>query len=294
MARVAIGKIAGVGIVVVVVVVALVGAAALGSGTHPTSSQTTTSSTNALRTASASGPMSIMVTRTTLDQTTADSQTGDTVYIYDLTLTGNDSSALPSGAPYFTITDGNGAVYNATNDPTVRQPLPQSTLSIGQQTEGQLAFQLPNGDQPAKLGYGAPAEGVAVSVTNLPPPSNWVSSVEGVSANLPSNSATSNYFVTASIANSIDDLYYSTDTIPVNITITPYNYDDIVGQALPDITVTSITATTLGFSVASVSPPLPVTVSVNGNLAEVDITVYVSLPSASVNVQTLELALSTT
>jgi hypothetical protein len=295
MARPAIGTIAKVGVLWVVISAAVfAGAVAAPRGTTSSTQSTTASSAPPLYTASASGPIGIEVTRTTVDQTTADSPSGNTVFIYDVTLTGNDSASQPSNASYFTLTGSGGTVYDMANASAMTAPLPSEALSSGQQASGQVAFQVPNSDKPAKLAYDNPADGVDVTVANLPAASRWVSSVAGVSANLASNSATSNYFVTAVIQNSTKGLFYSTGTIPVKLEITPYNYDDIVGQAVPDITVTSITATTLGFSVASISPHLPVTVSANGNLAEVDIVVDVSPPSVSVNVQTLELSIVTT
>jgi hypothetical protein len=294
MERVAVGKIAMVGILIVVIAVALVGFLAEDSGGHQTSTVTgIVATTTALPTASASGPMGIEVARTTLDQTTADSQAGDAYYIFDLTLTGNDSAALPSGASHFALTGSSGATYNEINDPAIRQPLPNSSLSTGQQASGQVAFLLPSSDQPAKLEYSVPAQGVDVTVANLPQASRWVTSVAQVTATLPSNSATSNFFATAQIQNFTYGVFYSTDTITVKIEITPYNYDDIVGQAVPDITVTSVTSATLGFTVAGVSPSLPVTVSANGNLAEVDLYVKLNLPSSSLSVPDLELSVST-
>ncbi len=296
------GLMSAVIIIVVVIGASLIGAYVLkGSPNATTSSgatsqvQTLGTSTQAvstrLLTASASGPVSVSVTRTTVDNTTVDAQTGSTVYIYDVALTGSDSASHPVAGSYFTLVGSGGASYQATPDKAVRTPLPNATLATGTQAAGQVAFQVPNSDNPAKLEYKIPGQGVDVVVTDLPSPSRWVSSIAAVKATWKADSTNSNYFVAAVIQNNSSELYYSTDIIPVKVEITPYNTDDIVLEVVPDLTVTSAFVSTIGFSISSVSPPFPVTVANNGN--EVDFMLYVTLPNLSLTVGSLDLTLTT-
>lgn len=282
-----------------IIIVAVIGASLIGAyvlkgspaaTTSTSASQVQTESTR-LQTASASGPVSVTVTRTTVDNTTVDAATGSTIYIYDVTLTGSDSASHPVGASYFTLVGTGGASYQTTPDQAERTALANATLASGQQADGEVAFEVPNSDQPAKLEYKMPAQGVDVIVTSLPRPSRWVSSIASVKATWKADTTNSNYFVAALIQNESSSLYYSTDTIPVKIEITPYNTDDIVLEAVPDLTVTSAFVSTIGFSVASVSPPFPITVANNGN--EVDFMVYVTLPNLSLTVGSLDLTLTT-
>lgn len=290
-----------------IIIVVVIGASLIGGyvlkGTPGTPSTSTTTSqlqaggsstqrvSTVASTASASGPVSILVTRTTVDNTTTDSPTGSTVYIYDVTLTGNDTVGHPVDGSYFNLIGSSNAGYETTPDKAVRMALPNATLSTGQQVAGQVAFQVPNGDQPAKLEYRIPSQGVDVTVANLPHPSRWVSSIAAAKATWQPDSVNSNYFVSAVIQNQSSGLYYSTDTIPVKVEITPYNTDDIVTEAIPDLAVKSAIVSTVGFSIASISPPLPVTVASNGN--EVDFIVYVALPHVSLTVGSLDLTLTT-
>ena len=254
-------------------------------------STTQTSSTSE---ATASGPVSVTVNETTVDRTT-DAPTGSSFYIFDVTLTGNDSVSHPVNGSYFTLVGTSTSVYEASADAAVRVALPDVTLAKGQRATGQLAFQIPNSDQPSELEYQAPAQGVKVTVSKLPPPSRWVFSITAAKATWNASPINTNYLVAAVIENESSGLYYSTDTISVKVELTPYNQHETVNKTVPDLAVTAAAVSNAGFSIASISPQLPVTVTGNGN--EVDFVVSISLPNflpnSNANVGTLSLTLTT-
>lgn len=279
------------GAVVVVVVASALGAlVATGPLAKSNSTSATTTSTSI---AEAQGAVTILVSRTTLDQTPADSPSGYALYIYDLALTDNSSATELVGPSYFTLIGEAGAAYNSTTASSVQDALVNATsLSPTSETSGEVAFSVPDSDQPLKLEYTNPQKGFQETVSDLPAPSRWVSNVAQVQASLPTNADASNYFVSATLLDS-GGLYYSGVPIPVKVEITPYNSDDIVDEPVPDITVTSISVSNQGFSISTISPTLPVTVSANGNTAATDILVYVEPPNASVSVASLSISLST-
>ncbi len=308
-----IGKIAKVGIIIVVIFAALIGiGAAIGPSasttttasssstniqvTPSTTQQTTTavqqtsstpiaSSTSATQASEQSGPLNIRVTQVTVDQTSIGSQSGYTTYIYDVTITDTDSVSHYIFPSAFKLISTTNAAYQFKIDLAERQSLPPSiTLSPGQHVSGQISFQAPNGEQPAKLEYSFPPEFVDVFSSSLPQPTRWVSYVVLARASIQGN-ASSHYFVSADIQNASTGIYYSTDVIPVKIALTS------LGNDIASIKITSVMVANQGFKVSSVTPALPVTVAGNGQ--EVDFIVNLTLPQASVNADTLNLALAT-
>lgn len=293
MRRLGIGRSFAAGIVALVVVAALVGVFVATGPLSKTSAPATSSSQAPGSSAEAAGPVTILVSRTTLDQTAADAPAGHSLYIYDVTVTDNSTADQGSGSAYFALAGEGTSTYSPTNATSIQDALASVTLSSGQRATGEIAFSVPDSDQPTKLEYSDTSTGIQEAVTSLPAPSRWVSTVSGVMASLPTNADASNYFVSASLVNSTGTVYYSGGKISIQVEITPYNSDDIVDEAVPDITVTSISVANQGFAIASVSPSLPITVSANGNTATTDITVYVTPPSQSVSVGSLSLSLST-
>ena len=297
------GLISALVIIVVVVGASLLGASALKGQSPRSNSSVTSSSQTGLSTrqtsateqvATASGPVSVEVKETTVDRT-SDATNGSVFYIFDVTLTGNDSVSHPVNGSYFTLIGRSNATYDASADRAVRVVLPAATLARGQSATGQLAFQLPDSDQPAGLEYQAPVQGVKVTVSPLPPPSRWVFSISAVKATWVADSTNSYYFAGAVVQNESSGLYYSTDTLSVKVELTPYKTDDVVTDGFPDLVVTAAAVSDPGFSISSISSPLPVTVSGSGNEVDfvADITLPNFLPNSSANVGTLSIVLST-
>jgi len=279
--------------VAVVIVIVVAGLASVFVASYLAKSASATSTSSASQAASATGPVGIVVSRTTVDKTNSDTSAGTTLYIYDVTLTGNSSSGQSVGPGLFILTGTSGASYNSSAVAVVSQ-VPATTLTSGQHASGEVGFLVPDSDQPSTLSYHDAALGVSESVADLPAPSRWVSSVSGVQATWPSNSDTANFFIGANLVNSTSDLYYSGGTIKVEVQITPYNDDDIIGVAVPDVRVTSVSVANPGFTVVSVSPSLPATITANNNTAVTNIVVTVAVPSSSVSAGTLSLSLSAT
>ena len=198
------------------------------------------------------------------------------MFIYDVTLADNGQSPYQVDFLYFTMITASNSVYDATVALAMQQNLPAVTLDPGQKTSGQVAFQFPSSETPAKLEYKVPYS-VDEFVTNLPTPTVAVSEPDfAITTNV---QGTTNAYggQDLSASSSIQNrtfYFYTGQSIAIKVALT--NYD--TGTT---VTVNSIAVTTAGLSINQVSPSLPVTVTGGSNGNEVDVVVYIPAPSAS-------------
>jgi hypothetical protein len=234
----------------------------------------------------ATGPLLIVVTQATVDQTPLDAQPGYSVLIYNVTITNPiDSNArYTSGLLYFSLTGSTNAPYVHVVVPSVKEWLPPILIGPGEHASGQIAFRGPSNELPMKLEYRNSGELVDETVTDLPQPTNWVTEVGAAKATV-SGAAGGSYIAKASVQNTAGyNLFFSNNTTPIRVGVTS------VGSGAPSVTVNSISVDH-GFTVASVTPALPKTLVGDGQ--EVDFIVTVRATPSSVNVDTLSITLLT-
>jgi hypothetical protein len=192
------------------------------------------------------------------------------MYIYDLAFANNGQSSYSVNSLYFTIITASNSVYNTALALAIQQNLPAVTLSPGQKTSGQIAFQIPSSETPAKLEYKIPYS-IDEFVTNLPTPTSFVSRPSIIiNTNL---QGTSDLTAFPSIQN-MTYYFYTGQTIAITLALSDY-------FAGTTVTVNSITTTTTGLSISQISPSLPVKISGNSNGNEVDVMVYMLAPPTS-------------
>lgn len=291
-----IGKIAKVGIVIVVIFVALI---ALGASVAPkgstTTSQTTTSSaaqqssqtspasstsapsttesSSSTASSGSSGPLAIVISQAITDP--PDAQASSSVYIYDVTLTNNGQTSYLIDEFYFSLISASNTVYNPTIALAIQQSLPSLSLAQGQKATGQIAFQIPNTETPAKLEYHIPLS-INEFVTNLPTPSSAVSE-PNLEINTNVEGSTNAFGVQdlnafATIEN--QTLYFYTgQVIAIQVQLSAFTGSTV--------SVNSITCNTTGLSISQIAPSLPIMVNGNNNGNGVDVTVYLVAPATS-------------
>jgi hypothetical protein len=240
------------------------------SSSSSSSSIATSSSTHS-STSSQKGPLSIVVTGTILD-TVEPSSSGYNYYIYYVNVTNTDHSTNHLvDALYFQLTTASNAVAGYGFALAVQDSLQAVTISPGQHDYGQIAFKVAATDKPASLAYTNPSESVNVVVSNLPQPSVQVSEISGFSSIKVSGN--SNLDATYSVNNQ-SEWFYSGQVVSVKIAFN----DFFTGSSA---TVSSIGISTPGLSISSISPQLPI--KVVGGGSEVDVTVYVTVPTTAYN-----------
>lgn len=256
--------------------------ATLSSESTPVHSGVSTDSTGS-STSNMGDNVAIVVDATVVDKTTPDAPSGYTTYIYNLAITDvNIESFLvtPDGFKVFTTSN---ATYGTSLALAMKWPLHSTTLGPGQSASGQVSFQVPNGQLPTKLEYGNTTQSVDALATNLPQPTQWVSTVDYANATL-QGTGQSEYLIVTMIPNSIP-FYYSADGMLVTITLQAF-----VPNAT-SINVTSVAVANYGFRAISVTPALPVLVPNDGT--KVTLTLRLSLPQDSLDVQDLVLIVTT-
>ena len=243
------------------------------STTSSTTSSSSTSSTTST-TSSSSGPLAIAISQVISDP--PDAQASSSVYIYDVTLTNNGQTSYPVNDFYFTMISASNTVYNPTFVGAIQQSLPSLELAQGQKATGQVAFQIPASETPAKLEYHIPFS-INEFVTNLPTPNGAVSEPNLViNANV--QGAVDAYGVpelmaSPSILNNTF-YFYTGQIIAIKVAFTNF----FTGTTA---TVNSIASNTTGLSISQTSPSLPVMVVGSGNGVEVDVIVYMVAPATS-------------
>lgn len=222
------------------------------------------------------------MTTATVDKLSYDAPSGYTIYIYDVTITNTGTVSHLVDELGFTLISTSNAVYAFTLALAIRQSLPSVQLSPGQHTSGQIAFQVANGDTPAKLEYKIPFD-VDELVTNLPQPTRWVSSVTYADVTLQGN-VSSYYLASATVVNQTE-FFYSTDRMVVNITLQAFNQ-------VESIQVVAISVANADFKIVSVNPALPATAK--GDTTETSFALVLTMPQASVDIQDLCFTVVTT
>lgn len=293
--KLAIGRVAVIGIVVAIIVIG--GLAGLSLSTpsnnstspsatstavvtsHAATSSSRKSSTSSQSSSSSSNsPLAISVIDTVVD--VPDASQGNTLYIYNVSLTDNSkSNQYYVDTLYFTLITNTNSKYSASLFTPVGSELSAVSLSQGQNTAGDVAFQIPNGQKPSTLDYKAVSSpiacqscsGISETISKLPAPSVWVSMIDLSST--PAVTGTSNLLADITLQNSSTSEFLTGQIISVQMSLTN------VGQN--SITVSSITLSNHGFKVSSISPSLPVTVSPTGS--GTNVVVNIVAPSSSYN-----------
>jgi len=189
---------------------------------------------------------------------------------------------------FFTMITASNSVYDTAAAQAIQQSLPTITLDPGQNTSGQIAFQVPNSETPAVLEYKIP-HSIDEFVTGLPTPGGAVSEPNfEVNANVQGTakqSSLQDLTASASIMNTTS-YFYTGQTIAIIVGLTNFNTGTTA-------TVNSIASATTGISILQISAPLPVKISgsVSGN--EYDIIVYMLAPPTSFS-GTISLSVSET
>ena len=212
-----------------------------------------------------------------------DAQSAWKIYLYSVTIVNLDSVGHIPNAVYFSLISNKDAVYDIVSDPAIRQQIPSQEVFPGQHVSGQIAFQIPDGEQPSRLLYYNPDESINITMYSLPPPSVWVSEIYGASASVQGAGAGA-YRVSASLQNH-SVWYYSTDNVWVTVTIASYN------SQTPSIQITSIAVSNQEFGILTTRPTLPYIVRGDGTTYAIDLAL--ALPQVSVNAQTLNLLVTT-
>ena len=173
------------------------------------------------------------------------------MFIYNVAFANNGQSSYLVDELYFTMITASNSVYNPTIAIAVQQNLPSVTLNPSQKTSGQVAFQIPSSETPAKLEYKIPGVFSPILdefVTNLPTPSSAVSEPNfEITTNV---QGTTNAYglqdLTAfsSIENSTF-YFFTGQAIAIKVALT--NFD--TGTT---VTVNSIASTTTGLSLSQI------------------------------------------
>ena len=194
-----------------------------------------------------SSPLSIVVSSITDDQ--PDASHGNTIYVYNLTITDNSQSKQYSISPVdFELVTNASSVYNSETlfywgD---ANELSSVTISPGLNTKGNVAFEFPSDQTPAYITYNI--TGSIDKIANLPPVSSWVSEIS-LNGNVTVNGVAN---LTASVA--VDESifggeYVTGQAIPIEITI--------ANDEFTNVTVTSISVTSSGFKILNESLSVP-------------------------------------
>ena len=133
--------------------------------------------------ATSNGPLQIAVTDVV--KSTISSPAGQSGYIYYIQITDTDSQSHFVNPFNFQLISNSNTVYSPGIVIGSDNLLNSLTLSPGQHTTGQVAFNVVNGDTPGKLEYKYELESIDEFVTGLPQPSGYVSEVDGLIVNMP-------------------------------------------------------------------------------------------------------------
>lgn len=196
-----------------------------------------------------SGPLSISIVQATTDP--LNSQPGDSVYIYGLNITDTGQGSLPVNESFFAVIGSSNSTFRVTQVPAIQQGLASTTLKPGQETGGQIAFQIPTAQTPLQLRYSIPGS-VTETIENLPAPVGAVSDPNSVTTNIQYSSDPEGFEILNAhpyIANDTG-YFYPGQIIPVVVAFT----DTVDGTWAM---VNTITSGTTGFNIVQISPSLP-------------------------------------
>ncbi len=275
-------------LIVVLVIGAVVGIAYVKSGTSPPTATGSTSLTTQ------SNILSITVSQAITDtveqqcsQNSCQPVTGQTdwlltVHVTDVSL--NDQAVQPG---LFVLTSSSNANYWAFSGNAVaslQNIFNYVRLAQGQVASGQLAFELPNGETPAKLSYSStnPTLSVIGTTTNIPAANSTVSHVEvggPLNGGIIITGTNSSHLNAVAINGT--DYFYSDETVAVTIQLV----DSCAGSGNycsgSTVTVSSIVddnessgPTTIGLSR---NPPITVATST------IDVILYLKAPPTPFN-----------
>ncbi|MGI0092273.1 MAG: hypothetical protein ACREBS_11250 [Nitrososphaerales archaeon] len=154
----------------------------------------------------------------------------------------------------FTMVTTNREILYAQPVPGESRILRNMTLTPGEETIGQVAFELPNGTIPMSIEYNDSRASIYTGTEQIPPVTSWLSYIQGfgvsfVSSNGQRASGLAGEAFSANLINPGEPGFYTGNEIPVTVTLTG------TGQL---IEIDSINASG-GFQVASVSPIVPTT-----------------------------------
>lgn len=251
--------------------------------TNPAVGSSTTSSLISSTLPSSSGSnnnLAIVVSDTILDL--PDASSGSTIYIYNVTLTDNSqSNQYYVDELYFTLLTNINTKYTTTFALAENEQLSGESLSHGQNDAGEIAYEIPNGQTPSTLQYNAISSplscaacvGISETINSLPSPSLWVSELNEVVT--PVISGSSNVDAEYSIQNSTFE-FLTGQTISVQISFTNLDF-----QNQTAVNVSSIAVSNSGFTIASISPSLPVSVPYRSSSSATDVIVNVVAPASS-------------
>lgn len=197
-----------------------------------------------------SSPLSIVLGPVTDDQ--PDASQGNTIFVYNLTITDNSQSKHYSISPSeFQLVTSTNSVYNSG---TIfywgdSNGLSSVTLSPGLNTKGNVAFEFPLNQAPSYLLLNL--SGSTDKITDLPSPDKWVSEFN-YTADLIYNSSYDISTYSSMPGFLPPDEYLNGQLVPFTISLSN------LGNT--NITVNSITVSDFGLQIYSLSPSLPITV----------------------------------
>jgi hypothetical protein len=180
-----------------------------------------------------------------------DSQPGDSIYIYGLNITDTGQGPYPVNESFFTITGSSNSTFHATSVPAIQQSLASTVLDPGQETGGQIAFQIPTGQTPLELRYSIRGS-VTETIGSLPAPVGAVSELNSITINIQYASDPEGFEILSAHPFIPNDTgyFYPGQIIPVVVAFT----DTVDGTWAM---VNGITSGAAAFSIEQISPPLP-------------------------------------
>ena len=231
---------------------------------------------------SSEGTAVLVVSSTTLDRTTADTHPGYITYIFNLTITNRGSKGFPVTPGEFRAATETNSTYGDSFALAIRQPLRSVTLDPNESTTGQVSFAMPVNQFPTRVEFESSLPMVEAFTGSLPQSSQWVSTIDYANATLDGPHG-GEYLIVTTIRHSVT-FYYSTERMVLTVMLQAF-----VPNAT-GIRITSIAVSNHDFDVISVVPALPVSVPDDGT--KVILTLSLSLPQESVDVQELGLTVS--
>lgn len=216
-----------------------------------------------------SNAQSVKVTQVAEDDS---APAGTTFYLLTIDASYSGTGSWDFNPLFLQLVSINSSVYSLTFSLSFKNLISAVTLSNGQHTSGQVVFQLPSDQKPAKLDYNDNINNIKVEVATIPAVSSWVSQFLVVDV----NSTTPNGITVDTLATVQNDsiYYYTGERVAIQVAIF---YVPFVGEP-SQITLASITNSN-GLSMSSTQPMLPTTVS--GGTQETDVTVFMVAPSQS-------------
>jgi len=212
----------------------------------------------------------MVVTQTISDS--PDASAGQSAFIYDLTIENNGSGSVSVNPLYFTLISSSNSVYDTDECGACVSAVLAITLRPGQNTSGQLGFEIPDTQVPSELEFTNRMQGVREFVTSLPAPTSWVSSPEPSGQIKLTGPGSSEIVATCSVSNNTV-YFYTGDVIAVKISLIN------LGQKSVTLTALNLTGPDAGFNLTSIGRPFPAIIPANGHA--VSVYVYIASPPSS-------------